>query len=44
MKRFRLFWLTGTTEDVEGNTVAEAITRAGYGRGAIQALDYYEEL
>jgi hypothetical protein len=44
MKRFRLFWLDKTMEDVEGNDIADAFRRAGYGGGAIRALDYYKEV
>ena len=41
MKIFTLFWLTGKTELVKGNTPEEAMTLAGYGAGAIPALDFY---
>jgi hypothetical protein len=44
MKRFRLFWLDKTMEDIEGNDIADAFRRAGYGGGAIRALDYYKEV
>lgn len=43
MKTFILHWLDGKTEKVIGVTIADAFTRAGYGGGAIAALDYYEE-
>lgn len=42
MKTFTLFWLTGTSEIVTGNTITEAINRY-YGGGAINALDFYSE-
>ena len=43
MKKFILFWLDGKTEEVSGYDIADAFRRAGYGGGAIRALDYYEE-
>ena len=42
MKKFRLYWLDGKTEVVEGSDIADAFSKAGYGGGAIQALDFYE--
>jgi hypothetical protein len=42
-KTFKLHWLHGDTEFVKGNTIAEAFMLAGYGGGAIRALDWYEE-
>jgi hypothetical protein len=44
MKKFKLHWLGGDTEIVEGNTIADAFARAGYGGGAIRALDWFEPL
>ena len=44
MKKFRLFWLTGKETDVEGYDIADAFRRAGYGGGALRALDYYKEI
>ena len=41
MNTYTLFWLTGETELVKGNTPAEAITLAGYSQGALGALDFY---
>jgi hypothetical protein len=41
MKTYTLFWLTGKTEIVKGNTPEEAMTLAGYGGGAVRALDFY---
>lgn len=43
MKTFILHWLDGVDEEVQGNSISDAFTRAGYGGGAIRALDYYEE-
>lgn len=44
MKKFKLHWLGGKTEIVEGLDIADAFRRAGYGAGAIGALDWYEEV
>ena len=44
MKKFRLHWLGGKTEDIEGTDITDAIRRAGYGAGAMKVLDYWEEL
>lgn len=44
MKKFRLHWLTGKVEDIEGTDIADAFTHAGYSAGAIHALDWYEEI
>lgn len=39
--KFTLFWLDGKREVVGGRTIAEAMTLAGYGRGALRALDFF---
>lgn len=41
MQKFVLYWRDGKYEIVEGNTISEAFTHAGYGAGAIRALDFY---
>ena len=43
MKTFILHWLDGKEEEIEGYSIADAFTRAGYGSGALRALDWYEE-
>lgn len=43
MKTYTLFWLTGETQLVTGNSPAEAMNNAGIGNGALRALDFYEE-
>jgi hypothetical protein len=43
MKKFTLWWLTGDREVIEGETIANAFSRAGYGGGAMSALDFYSE-
>ena len=39
---FTFFWLDGKREVLEGNSPADAANKAGYGGGAIQALDFWE--
>ncbi len=39
--QFTLFWRGGKREIVEGRTIAEAMTLAGYSGGAVRALDFY---
>ena len=41
MKEFTLFWLTGNSEVIKGTDIADAFRRAGYGEGALRALDFY---
>lgn len=43
-KQFKLHWLDGKIELVEGIDIADAFSKAGYGAGAIRALDYFEEV
>lgn len=43
MKTFTLYWLTGDKEKVTGDTIADAMTLAGYSSGAVRALDFYAE-
>lgn len=40
-KPFTLYWRDGKREVVWGKTPARAMTTAGYGGGAIRALDFY---
>jgi hypothetical protein len=42
MYEFILYWLDGTLDRVKGENIADAIRRAGYGHGAIVALDFYD--
>lgn len=44
MKKYKLYWLDGKTEIIEGYDVVDAFNRAGIGRGALPVLDYYEEI
>mgnify|MGYP001601051806 CR=1 FL=1 len=39
--QFTLYWLTGDREIVEGRSIDEAMTLAGYSQGALGALDFW---
>lgn len=39
LEKFTLYWKSGDREVVEGQTVEDAMTRAGYGGGSVPALD-----
>jgi hypothetical protein len=43
MKNFRIYWIDGKTEMVEGNTFADAFSKAGYSRGAHIVMDFYTD-
>lgn len=40
-KEFTLYWLHGEKQVVKGTSIEDAFTRAGYGAGAIRAIDFY---
>lgn len=42
MKLYKLYWKDNETEIVSGKNIADAMTLAGYGQGALGALDSYE--
>lgn len=42
--KFKIHWLHGEEQIVEGATAAEAFNNAGIGAGALPAVDYYEEI
>lgn len=42
MNTYIFHWRDGKDETLTGETAADALNRAGYGRGAVAALDYYE--
>ena len=44
MTKYKLHWLDGRTEVIEGYDAVDAFNRAGIGRGALSVLDYYEEI
>lgn len=37
------YWLDGTREVLTGETAVDALNGAGYGRGALGALDFHAE-
>lgn len=39
--KFTLYWRDGKRNIVQGRTIAEAMTLAGYGGGALGALDFH---
>jgi hypothetical protein len=41
MYTWTIFWRTGQRTVVTGMTVADALTRAGYGAGAVPAIDFH---
>jgi len=41
-KKFRIHWIGGDTEEISGESVATAFTAAGYGNGALKAMDWIE--
>lgn len=43
MKTWTFYWLTGQREVLAGKTAADALNRAGVGRGALAALDFHAE-
>lgn len=40
--QFTIYWLDGKKSVLEGDTVHEAFSAAGYSRGAVRAVDWYE--
>lgn len=42
-KRFIIYWRDGKCEEMAGKTIAEAFIHAGYGGGALGAVDFYKE-
>ena len=42
-KIFIIHWLDGKVEEISGDNIADAFNKAGYGAGAVAAIDYYEE-
>lgn len=43
-KKWRFHYLDGKTEEFMGVSAQDAFTKAGYGRGALCAIKYYEEV
>lgn len=43
-RQFKLVWQDGKENIISGYSILDAFTNAGYGNGAISALDYYKEI
>lgn len=43
LRSFTFFWLTGQREVFKGTTPADALNKAGYGHGALGALDFFAD-
>lgn len=41
-KAFTLYWRTGHREVIYGTSIDNAFIYAGYGNGAVRALDWYD--
>jgi len=44
MNTYKLYWLDKKTEIVKGFSITDAFKKAGYSMGALNALDYYEDI
>ena len=40
---FTLYWQHGERSIIKGNDIEDAFTKAGYGTGAVSAIDWYDE-
>jgi hypothetical protein len=40
MGKYTIFWLDGKCEVLEGNNLEDAFSKAGYGAGAVRAIDF----
>jgi len=40
--KYILYWLDGKSEIVTGDDIVDAVRNAGYGGGALRALDFYD--
>ena len=43
-KTYRFHWKDGSKNEGKGNNPADALNHLGFGRGALPALDYWEEV
>ena len=41
MTDFTIYWRHGETSTISGDDIASAFSKAGYGGGAIRAIDFY---
>ena len=42
-KTFYIYWRDGKKQKMQGRDIADAFARAGFGGGAINAVDFYKE-
>jgi hypothetical protein len=42
MNKYKLHWIDGYIEIIEGYSIGDAFRRVGYGNGALKALDWWE--
>lgn len=40
--KYRFHWIDKKVQEFEGDNPADALNKAGYGQGALRALDYWE--
>lgn len=43
-KQFEIEWLDGTKETMHGYSISDAFMKAGYGGGAVAAIDSWREV
>jgi len=41
MKTYTIYWLSGSRQVVHGTDYADAFKNAGYGGGAVSAIDFF---
>jgi hypothetical protein len=41
-EKFTVWWRDGTRSVIEGSSIEQAFTQAGYGAGAVKAVDWYD--
>lgn len=44
MRQFKLFWLDGKEETIEGFDIIDALRKAGIGPDVMKAFDHYREI
>lgn len=44
MSQFVIYWLNSLPEVMEGESINQAFATAGYGAGAVNVVDWYEEV
>lgn len=42
MKKFKLFWVDGTSSIVEGKSLSDAVSNAGYDQDKLSDLEHFE--